>query len=154
MIPGSEYSMLEVRNKEFEYPLASISADFSVSSGETVALMGPSGSGKSTILNIIAGLAQPERGDVRFDNHSLLRMAPSERPLSYLFQSNNLFPHLTVWQNIAIGLYPGMRTTPEQNVAIEQALDWVSLEGYQKRKPDSLSGGQQQFGALARWRAR
>ena len=142
--------MLEVCDINFSYPEISIHADFNVPAGGTVALMGASGSGKSTILNIIAGLLRPDRGDVRFQGRSLLEVPPAERPLSYLFQSNNLFPHLTVWQNVAVGLHPGLRTTAAQEEAIARALDWVSLGSFRGRKPDTLSGGQQQRVALAR----
>ena len=141
---------LEVRNIRFDYPESSIKANFSIANGQSVALMGPSGSGKTTVLNIIAGFIQPHQGDICFNQQSLLTMSPSERPLTYLFQAHNLFPHLTVWQNVAIGLHPGMRTNSEQNAAIDQALQWVSLRDFAQRKPDSLSGGQQQRIALAR----
>ena len=142
--------MLEVCDLEYSYPEISIRADFTVPAGGTVALMGASGSGKSTVLNMIAGLLDPERGDVRFQGRSLLGMAPADRPLSYLFQSNNLFPHLTVWQNLAVGLHPGLRVTDAQDAAIARALEWVSLEGFERRRPETLSGGQQQRVALAR----
>ncbi|WP_424946955.1 ATP-binding cassette domain-containing protein [Candidatus Spongiihabitans sp.] len=155
--------MLEVENVHFDYAGersgdypggATIRADFTVATGHSAALMGPSGSGKSTILNLIAGFLQPHRGDLRFARQSLLGLAPAKRPLTYLLQAHNLFPHLTVRQNLAIGLHPGMRLSPQQNVAIDQALESVSLCEFAHRKPDSLSGGQQQRVALARCLAR
>lgn len=146
--------MLEVKNVRFAYPEATIRADFTVATGHSTVLMGSSGSGKSTILNIIAGFLQPNQGDVRFAHQSLLGIKPADRPLTYLFQAHNLFPHLTVWQNIAIGLHPGLRVSREQSVAIDQALEWVLLQDFAQRKPDSLSGGQQQRVALARCLAR
>ena len=81
-------------------------------------------------------------------------MQPAARPLTYLFQADNLFAHLTVRQNIAIGLHPGMRLTAAQNAAVDRALEWVSLSEFAARKPPHLSGGQQQRTALARCLAR
>lgn len=129
---------------------ATVQTNFRIATGCATALMGASGSGKSTILNLIAGFLKPERGDVRFNQQSLLGVATAERPLTYLFQSHNLFPHLSVRQNLAIGLHPGMRLSAEQHASIEQALAWVSLQKLAERKPQSLSGGQQQRVALAR----
>ena len=91
---------------------------------------------------------------MRFDGRSLAGIKPAERPLTYLLQAHNLFPHLSVRQNLAIGLHPGMRLSAEQNAAIEQALEWVALADFAERKPDSLSIGQQQRVALARCFAR
>ena len=155
-------AMLEVKNIRFAYSgddagggrAAVVRANFSVAAGGAAALMGPSGSGKSTVLNIIAGFLPPQQGEVRFDGRSLAGIKPAERPLTYLLQAHNLFPHLSVRQNLAIGLHPGMRLSAEQNAAIEQALEWVALADFAERKPDSLSIGQQQRVALARCFAR
>ena len=150
--------MLEVEDLRFAYAdqsgAATIRANFTVATGRSAALMGASGCGKSTLLNLIAGFLVPEHGDLRFDGTSLLGSKPAARPLTYLFQANNLFPHLSVRQNIAIGLHPGMRLSRTQNDAVEQALEWVSLRAFATRKPPSLSGGQQQRVALARCLAR
>ncbi len=146
--------MLEVIKVRFDYPEAVIRGNFTLATGATAALMGPSGSGKSTLLSLIAGFLAPAHGDVRFNGRSLLGMKPAARPLTYLFQAHNLFPHLTVRQNLAIGLHPGMRLSAEQQTAVDRALQWVSLEKFAARKPASLSGGQQQRAALARCLAR
>ena len=150
--------MLEVEDIRFAYAdpsgAATIRANFTVATGRSAVLMGASGCGKSTLLNLIAGFLVPEHGDLRFDGASLLGSKPAARPLTYLFQANNLFPHLSVRQNIAIGLHPGMRLSRTQNDAVEQALEWVSLRAFATRKPPSLSGGQQQRVALARCLAR
>lgn len=146
--------MLEVENLRFDHSEASVRASFSVASGRSAALMGASGSGKTTVLDLIAGFRAPRHGEVRFNGQSLLGVAPAARPLTYLLQAHNLFPHLTVRQNLAIGLHPGMRLTRAQNAAVEQALEWVSLREFAPRKPPSLSGGQQQRVALARCLAR
>ncbi|MGR3984698.1 MAG: ATP-binding cassette domain-containing protein [Gammaproteobacteria bacterium] len=147
--------MLEVENVFFQYPAgAAVRAHFRVPGGASCALMGASGAGKSTILNLIAGLAKPARGDVKFNGRSMLADKPSARPLTYLLQAGNLFAHLSVRENLAIGLHPGMKLTPEQNRAIDRALDRVALRDFARRKPGSLSGGQQQRVALARCLAR
>ena len=147
--------MLEVENLFFQYPRgACVRAHFRAAAGAACALMGASGAGKSTILNLIAGLLTPARGDIRFQGRSLLADKPAARPLTYLLQSGNLFAHLTVRENLAIGLHPGMKLTVEQNRAVERALARVSLGGFADRKPPSLSGGQRQRVALARCLAR
>lgn len=146
---------LELQQVRFAYPTgAKIYAHFRVPAGGAAALMGASGVGKSTVLNLIAGLLRPQSGDVLFGDESLLKLPPAARPLTYLFQDDNLFAHLTVWQNIAIGLHPGLRVDSADRVAIARALDWVGLADFAARLPASLSGGQRQRVALARCFAR
>lgn len=142
--------MLEVENIHYRYPEASIRADFSVAKGASVALMGPSGCGKTTVLNMISGLLTPDSGDIRFSDRSLLTLEPSHRPVTFLFQAHNLFPHLTVWQNLALGIDPGLKISPADNQNIDNALEWISMPGFAQRFPGELSGGQQQRVALAR----
>jgi putative spermidine/putrescine transport system ATP-binding protein len=121
-----------------------------VSDGEFVALLGPSGCGKTTILKIIAGLIQPVSGDVRFNGESVLPVAAERRGAVMVFQKPLLFPHLTVAENVAFGLK--MRKVPkaETQRRVTEALRLVQLEGYEKRKPNELSGGQEQRVSLAR----
>ncbi|MGU9956421.1 MAG: thiamine ABC transporter ATP-binding protein [Arenicellales bacterium WSBS_2016_MAG_OTU3] len=142
--------MLEVCDLEFHYPTALIQSNFTVATGNSVALMGASGSGKSTILNVIAGFLEPAKGDIRCNGQSILALKPAQRPLTFLFQAHNLFPHLTVWQNVAIGVNPGLKISATQKQDIQNALDWVALPGFENRSPMDLSGGQQQRVALAR----
>jgi len=151
--------VLEVDGVRFVYPGgdgggAEIRADFCVDAGSTAALMGASGAGKSTVLHLIAGLLTPAAGAIRFAGQDLTPWPPAARPLSCLLQSGNLFAHLTVWQNIAIGLHPGLRVDAAGRLAIDAALAWVELTGFERRKPSSLSGGQRQRVALARCLAR
>jgi thiamine transport system ATP-binding protein len=142
--------MLSVRDILFRYPGFELETSFEVGKGDTMALMGPSGCGKTTVLNLVAGFLNPLNGDIRVDGKSIIGLKPSQRPLTYLFQSNNLFPHLTVWQNLAIGLHPGMKLDDSQKQAVETVLDKLSLQDFGKRYPGDLSGGQQQRVALGR----
>ncbi len=113
------------------------------------ALLGPSGSGKSTLLNVIAGFAPVRAGRVLWRGQDVTHYTPAARPIGMLFQDNNLFPHLTIRDNLALAL-TRTRPTASQQVQISGALDRVGLAGYETRKPAELSGGQQSRAALAR----
>nr|WP_237399117.1 ATP-binding cassette domain-containing protein [Rhodovulum sulfidophilum] len=127
-----------------------LEADLTVAPGRIVALLGPSGAGKSTLLDSIAGFLAPDRGRVLWQGSDLGPLAPGDRPLSVLFQDNNLFPHLSAAGNVGLGLRPDLRLTPAQSRAVEAALDRVGLGGFGDRKPAALSGGQRGRVALAR----
>lgn len=137
-----------------EYDSINIDATFSVPSGTGAALMGSSGSGKSSILSVVAGFYQPKMSKIIFNGQPLDTLKPAERPLTILFQEHNLFAHLNVWQNIAIGLNSRLKLNEHQRALTEEALDWVGLSGAEKRLPGTLSGGQKQRVALARCLAR
>ena len=124
--------------------------DLQVAEGERIAIVGPSGAGKSTLLNLIAGFVLPTRGEVWLNGENHTRSAPYERPVSMLFQENNLFPHLTVQQNLALGLKTSLKLTALEQDQIEQVADAVGLTSFLSRLPNSLSGGQKQRVALAR----
>ena len=124
--------------------------DLQVAAGERIAIVGPSGAGKSTLLNLIAGFVLPTRGEVWLNGENHTRSAPYERPVSMLFQENNLFPHLTVQQNLALGLKTSLKLTALEQDQIEQVADAVGLTSFLSRLPNSLSGGQKQRVALAR----
>jgi len=127
-----------------------LSADLYVPTGARVALLGPSGAGKSTLLNAIAGFQPLASGRVLWDGQDLSPLAPSARPISMIFQDNNLFPHLTAAQNVGLGLRPDLRLDAGQKAKVEAALARVGLAGYGGRKPGQLSGGQVARVALAR----
>ena len=121
-----------------------------VGEGELVAIMGPSGCGKSTLLRMLAGFETPTSGRIVLDGVELGSMPPYQRPMNMMFQSYALFPHLSVWDNIAFGLK--REGLPKERIAerVEAMLKLVQLGKYAKRKPHQLSGGQQQRVALAR----
>ena len=124
--------------------------DLQVAAGERIAIVGPSGAGKSTLLNLIAGFVLPTRGEIWLNGKNHTQSAPYERPVSMLFQENNLFPHLTVQQNLALGLKTTLKLTALEQDQIEQVADAVGLTSFLSRLPNSLSGGQKQRVALAR----
>lgn len=142
--------MLALDEVVLTYPEFSVHYDLVVPAGALCALIGPSGGGKTTMLHAIAGFAAPSSGSIRFAGQELIGLAPAERPLSILFQDHNLFPHLTVAQNIGLGLNPRLRLAETDRRRIDDALARVDLAGMNTRRPAELSGGQRQRVALAR----
>lgn len=125
-------------------------ADFVLETGTVAAVIGPSGAGKSTLLNVISGFFAPVQGRVLWKGQDITELRPAKRPVAVLFQDNNLFPHLTVAQNVGLGIRPDLRLTSEDHRHVGQALARVGLKGLDGRKPATLSGGQQGRVALAR----
>jgi thiamine ABC transporter ATP-binding protein len=132
------------------YKELQIDTEFCVPEGTGAALMGPSGSGKSSILSVIAGFYHAAHSDVSFRDQDISALKPAERPLTILFQNHNLFPHLSVWKNIALGINPKLNLDFTQRQQVEESLEWMGLSGLHDRQPATLSGGQQQRVALAR----
>jgi thiamine transport system ATP-binding protein len=128
----------------------SLHADLEVPKGARVALIGPSGAGKSSLLSALAGFFAPVAGRILWDGADLRPLPPGDRPLSILFQDQNLFAHLTIGQNVGLGLSPGLRLTEAQQSQVAQALARVGLGDYAQKKPAQLSGGEQSRAALAR----
>lgn len=127
-----------------------LTADWTVPTGASVAIIGPSGAGKSTLLSAIAGFFAPSAGRILWEQQDLGPIAPGARPISMLFQDQNLFPHLTVLQNLGLGLRPDLRLSHEEAQQVQAALARVGLAGMGARKPSQLSGGQIGRAALAR----
>ena len=121
-----------------------------IAKGEVFALLGSSGCGKTTLLRMLAGFETPTSGTIELAGHDLAGLPPYERPLNMMFQSYALFPHLTVWDNIAFGLRRAKVPADEMRQRVEAMLKLVQLTAFAKRKPHQLSGGQQQRVALAR----
>jgi putrescine transport system ATP-binding protein len=136
--------------KRFDDVAAVDDVSLSINKGEIFALLGSSGCGKSTLLRMLAGFEVPTSGTVTLDGVEISGLAPYERPINMMFQSYALFPHLSVWDNIAFGLKREGLPKAEISERVEEMLRLVQLTALAKRKPHQLSGGQQQRVALAR----
>jgi iron(III) transport system ATP-binding protein len=123
---------------------------FTIEEGELFTLLGPSGCGKTTLLRLIAGFYRPDEGEVRFDDRRVNDVPPHERGIGMVFQNYALWPHMTVFDNIAYGLRLRKIEHAEIRQRVEGALEKVRLVGLGERYPGQLSGGQQQRVALAR----
>jgi thiamine transport system ATP-binding protein len=135
---------LDIRQEGFR-----LTADWQAAKGAKVAVIGPSGAGKSTLLMALAGFVA-HSGRVTWQGQDLARLSPGTRPLSILFQDQNLFPHLTLAQNLGLGLSPRLQLTAADHARIETTLARVGLGGMGSRKLAQLSGGQLGRAALAR----
>ncbi|EHG7612881.1 MULTISPECIES: spermidine/putrescine ABC transporter ATP-binding protein PotA [Citrobacter] len=124
--------------------------DLTINNGEFLTLLGPSGCGKTTVLRLIAGLETVDSGQIMLDNQDITHVPAENRYVNTVFQSYALFPHMTVFENVAFGLR--MQKTPAAEIAprVTEALRMVQLEEFAQRKPHQLSGGQQQRVAIAR----
>lgn len=142
--------MLTLESLDVQQDGFGLQADLTVKAGQITGVIGPSGGGKSTLLNAIAGFIMPTSGRVMWKGCSMDHLAPGDRPVSMVFQDNNLFPHLTAFQNVALGARPSLRLTTDELNRVEKALKGVGLQGFGARKPSALSGGQQSRVALAR----
>ncbi len=136
--------------KHFGITTAVRDLSLSVASGEFVALLGPSGCGKTTTLQIIAGFVEPSEGEIRIDGRDVTGVPPHQRNVGVVFQSYALFPHLTVFGNVAFGLQMRRKKPADIKERVRRALDIVRLGRLEERYPRELSGGQQQRVALAR----
>ena len=118
--------------------------------GEIVTFLGPSGCGKTTILRTIGGFLDVTSGDITVDGQSIIGMPPEKRPTAMVFQSYNLWPYMTIYENLAFGLKLRKVPKAEINADVKKYLDLVSMPGCEKKYPGQLSGGQQQRIAIAR----
>lgn len=144
--------MVEIKDvvKKFGDHEAVKNVSFNVKKGEFLTLLGPSGCGKTTTLRMLAGFEQLTSGEMKIDGKNVEKLAPYERDVNTVFQSYALFPHMTVFDNIAFGLKMKKKKKGEIQEEVERVLKLVQLEGYAKRRPDQLSGGQKQRVAIAR----
>lgn len=134
----------------FTYGETAFGFDLAFRGGVVTALMGPSGSGKSTLLNLIAGFEMPASGRIRIGEQDVTALSPAARPVSMVFQENNLFGHLSVENNVGLGKSPSLKLDVKDREAIAEALVRVGLAGKARRMPRELSGGERQRVALAR----
>lgn len=124
--------------------------DATVEAGSLTAVMGPSGSGKSTLFSLIAGFERPDAGRISIGDTNVTERPPADRPVSMVFQENNLFAHLDVETNVGLGIAPRRSLSAADRARVDEALERVGLAGKQRRKPAALSGGERQRVALAR----
>ena len=136
--------------KRFSPTEGVFSIDLDVYEGELVTLLGPSGCGKTTLLRAIGGFHQIDEGEIRLDGTPIQNLPPEKRPTAMVFQSYNLWPHMTIYENMAFGLR--LRKQSKQEIAqkVAHMLDVVKMPGCEKKYPAQLSGGQQQRIAIAR----
>ena len=137
-------------SKSYGETLAVDALSLAIYPREFFALLGPSGCGKTTLMRLLAGFETPSGGDVRLGGESLLGVPPHKRPINMMFQSYALFPHLSVWDNIAFGLRRDGLAKAEIRRRVDEMLSLVQLSAQARRRPDQLSGGQRQRVALAR----
>jgi len=136
--------------KSFDGKTVIADLSLTINNGEFLTLLGPSGCGKTTVLRLIAGLENVDVGTIHLDNQDITHVSAEHRHVNTVFQSYALFPHMTVFENVAFGLR--MQKTPAAEIAprVNDALKMVQLDAFAQRKPHQLSGGQQQRVAIAR----
>lgn len=142
--------MLKLNDVTWLYEHLPMRFSLTVERGEHIAVLGPSGAGKSTLLNLIAGFITPASGTIFIENQPHTHTPPAKRPVSMLFQENNLFSHLTVRQNIGLGMHPGLKLNTAQQQKLDVIASQMGIESLLERLPGELSGGQRQRAALAR----
>jgi len=145
-------TLLSLRNltKQFDGKKVLDSLDLEILDGEFITLLGPSGCGKTTLLRMMAGFEHADAGSITLGGQDLTHTPPENRPLNTVFQNYALFPHMSVFDNVAYGLKMEKRPREEIQQRVKDALTMVQLEDFAKRKPHQLSGGQQQRVAIAR----
>ena len=127
-----------------------ISTNISLEPDKIYAIVGPSGSGKSTFLNLISGFASISSGSILWNGQEISNLPPAKRNVSILFQDNNLFPHLSVWRNLALAVTNWPKISRNNEEKLKAVMSEVGILGLENRKPSQLSGGQQSRVALAR----
>ncbi len=149
---SDEQNFIEIKgvSKHFGNVVAVDNVDLAIKKGELFSILGASGSGKTTLLRILAGLEIPSQGSILIDGVDMTSVAPYDRPVNIMFQNYALFPHMSVFENIAYGLKKEGLQKESIEEKVQRMLALVKLEGYENRKPNQLSGGQSQRVALAR----
>ncbi|HET7450078.1 MAG TPA: ABC transporter ATP-binding protein [Gaiellaceae bacterium] len=137
-------------SKSFSGHAAVNDVTIEIAEGEFFSMLGPSGCGKTTTLRMIAGFETPDSGRVILKGNDVTAVSPNRRPVNMVFQQYALFPHMTIYDNVAFGLRMKRVPRSEHHARVSELLRIVDLEGYEKRRPKQLSGGQQQRVALAR----
>ena len=142
--------MLHLEGVQIAQGAFEMTAEMTLEQGQKYAVIGPSGAGKSTLLGAICGFVPMVAGRIRWEDEDITQADPGARPMTMLFQDNNLFPHLTVTQNVGLGIRPGARLSAADKERVASALARVGLTDQAAKRPGALSGGQQSRAALAR----
>ena len=142
--------MIALEHVTFRYAEMEMRFDVHFPTASFTAVIGPSGGGKSTLLNLIAGFEAPQAGRVLIDGMDVTALPPDQRPVSMIFQDNNVIAHLDLRQNVALGVSPSLRLDAVQKARVDAALAEVGLAALVHRKPGEVSGGERQRVAVAR----
>ena len=142
--------MIDLVSLRFHYEDMRMEFTLHVPEGALLAVIGPSGGGKSTLLSLIAGFETPLSGSLRIGGVDMMGVAPANRPVSMIFQDHNVFAHLDLKTNVALGISPSLRLDASQRARVDAALDRVGLKNLRDRKPGEVSGGERQRVAIAR----
>jgi spermidine/putrescine ABC transporter ATP-binding subunit len=148
-LPTQALELVGLR-KQYGEHLAVRNVSLMVPKGSLLTLLGPSGCGKSTLLRMIAGFIKPDSGSISIEGRDVTALPPERRPTAMVFQSYALFPHMSVFDNVAFGLKLRKLTSAQRRAKVEETLALVRMESFAERFPSELSGGQQQRVALAR----
>lgn len=142
--------MIRLADVTFRYEDMEMHFDAVFEKASFTAIIGPSGGGKSTLLNLIAGFEVPLSGRVLIGSEDVTELPPDQRPVNMIFQDNNVFAHLDVWTNVALGISPRLNLSGDDRSRVDAALADVGLAALKQRKPGELSGGERQRVAVAR----
>ena len=142
--------MIRIENGIYDWQGFHLTIDVAVPANSITAVLGPSGAGKSTLLNLIAGFETLSSGNIVLHGVEHSRTPPAQRPVSFVFQDNNTFAHMSARDNVAIGISPSLQLTDKQKTEVDDALAKVELTSLANRKPADMSGGERQRIALAR----
>lgn len=142
--------MINFVNVKYHYRQEEFSFNVEIQPGSIVAILGASGAGKSTLLNLAAGFIRPRSGNIFMGGKDVADVEPHLRPMAILFQENNLFAHLSVADNIGLGLHPGLKLSTIDREQVNNIAEQVGVDKLLSRFPEQISGGQKQRVALAR----
>ncbi len=142
--------MLKVKQLKYKFDKTTFEFNFDLTDNNIVGVIGKSGSGKSTLFNLLAGFLKPNNGSIFFNENNITYLKPSERNISILFQDHNNFNHLTIFENIILGIDPDMKQTQNNFKIVKNIMKKVSLNIDLNKKVSDLSGGEQQRVSIAR----
>lgn len=142
--------MIKVKKLKYRFESTSFEFNFDLNSTDIVGVLGKSGSGKSTLFNLLAGFLNPNEGSIFFNENDITFLKPSQRNISILFQDHNNFNHLSIFENIILGIDPDMKQTQSNFKIVKDIMKKVSLNIDLQKKVSDLSGGEQQRVSIAR----